>query len=135
LANYDSLSNPSRGLRQVMAHDDTTTPKHQATYIRLWPLALLVALLGILVFGDKGLLRLLQLERQLSQLQGELKRGEETNETLRLEIESLRNDPKTIEGIARKELGMVKKDEIVYQFRTSGKKTTSETPSPPQSAR
>lgn len=107
-----------------MTHDKSSV-NPQPTYRKLWPLVLLAALVGILFFGDKGLMRLLQLERQKAQLQAELKRGEETNATLRSEIEALRNDPKTIEGIARRELGMVKNDEVVYQFRTSTNRTSS----------
>ncbi len=37
---------------------------------------------------------------------------------MRQEIDKLRSDRRYIEGIARKELGMVRADEMVYQFPT-----------------
>jgi hypothetical protein len=41
---------------------------------------------------------------------------EAANAALRKEIAALRSDRRTIEGIARKELGMVREDELIYQF-------------------
>ena len=42
--------------------------------------------------------------------------AEAQNEGLRVEINSLRNDPSYIERVARTELGMVRDDELVFQF-------------------
>jgi len=39
------------------------------------------------------------------------------NERLRAQARALRSDLKYIEKVAREELGMVKKDEQVYQFK------------------
>ena len=78
---------------------------------------LCVALLfGLALFGDKGVLRALQDQRQEEALTHELSRLKETNSALRKEIAALHSDPRYIEGIARRELGMVRKDERVYQF-------------------
>lgn len=78
---------------------------------------LCVALLfGLALFGDKGVLRALQDKRQEESLTHELSRLKETNSALLKEIAALRSDPHYIEGIARRELGMVRKDERVYQF-------------------
>lgn len=82
----------------------------------LWSILLVVALLGLALFGDKGILRALQFNRQKDALQVELKRLEEANAALRQEIEALHSDRRYIESIARRELGMVKSDELVYQF-------------------
>jgi len=38
------------------------------------------------------------------------------NASLRKKIVQLQNDPRYIEGIARNDLGMVKKGDIVYRF-------------------
>lgn len=83
----------------------------------VWPLLLIVLLLGLALFGDKGILRAIQFNRQKGALQTELQRMEEVNSALRQEIESLRSDRRYIEDIARRELGMVKADELVYQFK------------------
>jgi cell division protein FtsB len=42
---------------------------------------------------------------------------EKKNRALYGNIQRLKNDPEYIENIARTELGMVGKDELVYQFR------------------
>lgn len=88
----------------------------------VWPILLLVLLLGLALFGDKGILKAIQFNRQKGDLQAELQRLEEINRSLRQEIESLRSDRRTIEDIARRELGMVKADELVYQFPSRGNK-------------
>ena len=86
---------------------------------RRWPLVpllLVLAMLLLAVFGDRGLLRAVQYRRQKEALEAELRQLEEANAALRKEIAALRSDRRTIEGIARKELGMVRKDELIYQF-------------------
>lgn len=88
----------------------------------LVPILLILVLLGFALFGDKGILRAIQFNRQKTELQAELQRVEEINSALRQEIKSLRSDRRYIEDIARRELGMVKKDELVYQFPAQGEK-------------
>ena len=70
----------------------------------------------LLIFDDKSLPR-------LQQLKAELARAEKSSEQLRREVEAarrrvkkLREDPAAIEKIARDELGMVRKDELIFQF-------------------
>jgi cell division protein FtsB len=86
---------------------------------RLLPMALiLLLLLGLAVFGDKGLVKAWHAKEQKDELLREIRLLEETNRALRQEIEALRSDPKHLEGIARRELGMVRDDELIYQFPT-----------------
>lgn len=82
------------------------------------PIVLVLLLLGFALFGDRGILRVMQAGRQKAALQEEARKLEAINSGLRQEIESLRSDRRYLETIARKELGMVKDDELVYQFRT-----------------
>ena len=98
------------------------TPAPTPRKTTVWPLLLVLLLLGLAIFGDKGILRAIQFNRQKASLQAELQRMEELNNALRQEIKSLRSDRRTIEDIARRELGMVKADELVYQFPAQGKK-------------
>lgn len=94
-----------------------TGPKSPAMKtLPVWSVLLIALLLGLAIFGDKGILRALQFNRQKAELQAELQKLEATNTALRREIESLRTDHRYIEAIARRELGMVKADELVYQF-------------------
>lgn len=67
-------------------------------------------------FGEKGILHLIRIKKDLSHIEQENKMIEEENKRLSEEVRRLKNDKRYIEEIARKELGMVKEDEIVYQF-------------------
>ena len=96
-----------------------STPEHSPRRFPLLALIILLVLIGLALFGDKGVLRALQSGRQKAELTAEVARLEQENTALKREIEALRNDRRTIESIARKELGMVKEDELVYQFRSA----------------
>ncbi len=74
-------------------------------------------ILGFLIFfGDKGLVDYLSLKGKLSALQGTNKRTSNENKVLKEKVMLLRHDLRYIETIARNELGMVKKGDIVYRF-------------------
>ncbi len=68
------------------------------------------------VFGDKGLLHLLRLKKELARLKEANLQMEEENRRLREEVRRLKYEKQYIEEIARKELGLVKEGEIIYQF-------------------
>ena len=79
-------------------------------------LLLLSVMIFFTFFGDKGLFQVYRLRSELKEIEKvnmEL-RGE--NERFRVEIDNLRTNKKYIEELARRELGLVKKGEIVYQF-------------------
>ncbi len=84
--------------------------------LNLWPLALVALILGFALFGDRGILHMLKLSGQKTTLVQKLTAFETQNEGLRVEIAALRNDRRYIERIARTELGMVRDDELVFQF-------------------
>jgi cell division protein FtsB len=86
----------------------------------LIPILLLISIMAFFtVFGDKGLLRAYRLKKELQSIERENKKLEQENEKLREEIKRLDDktyDPKYIEMLAREELGLVKKGEIVFEF-------------------
>ncbi len=67
-------------------------------------------------FGDKGIVHLLRLKKELARLKEMNAQMEEENRRLKEEIRRLQYDKKYIEEIARKELGLVKEGELIYQF-------------------
>ena len=67
-------------------------------------------------FGDKGLLQVYRLRRELKEIERVNMELRQENERMRAEIGNLRTNKKYIEELARRELGLVKKGEIVYQF-------------------
>jgi cell division protein FtsB len=74
-------------------------------------------ILGLLTFfGEKGILHLLHLKKELVRIKETNKKMDEENLKLKEEERRLRQDKRYIEEIARKELGMVKEGEVIYQF-------------------
>lgn len=71
----------------------------------------------LLVFSERGLVKFLEVVRTHRQLTQEIQRLQGKNEELRQKAQALRSDPDTIEEIARQELGLVKKGELIYQFQ------------------
>jgi cell division protein FtsL len=85
---------------------------------------ILISLLifGILTFfGEKGVFHLFRLQKELARVKEKNFKLEEENQTLKEEVKRLKSDKRYIEEIARKELGMVKEGEIIYQFDTPSK--------------
>jgi len=77
----------------------------------------LFLILGLFTFfGDKGILHLLRLQKELNRIKEMNIKMEEENQRLREEVRRLQHEKRYIEEIARKELGMVKEGEIIYQF-------------------
>jgi cell division protein FtsB len=64
-------------------------------------------------------------ERQL--YLAKIRRLEKTNQELLEQINRLRNDNEYIETVARRELGLVKKDEIIFRFRNEQDDKTRQT--------
>lgn len=71
----------------------------------------------LLVFSESGLMKLLGVVRTHRHLTQEIQHLEGQNEELRRRAQALKNDPDEIEAIARQELGLVKKGELIYQFQ------------------
>ncbi|TNF49938.1 MAG: septum formation initiator family protein [Deltaproteobacteria bacterium] len=84
--------------------------------INFWPLAVVALILGFAFFGDRGILYMLKLSGQKADLVQKITDVESDNQALRGEIDSLRGDRRYIERVARTELGMVRDDELVFQF-------------------
>ena len=83
----------------------------------LIPILLLISVMIFFAFfGDKGLLQVYRLSKELKEIERTNMELQRENERLRAEIEHLRTDKQYIEELARRELGLVKKGEIIYQF-------------------
>ena len=70
----------------------------------------------VLVLEPEGLPRLRGLQHELDEVTTENADLRREVERLRVEVGELRDDPSAVERIARGELGMVRKSEIVFQF-------------------
>ena len=112
-----------------MAREARETPKQtNQPGSNIWFVIAALAGCGLLltaIFGGHGLMRWLQFDQDKKTLTAELEKIEEQNARTRREIDSLIHNEKYIETIARRDLGMVKADEIIYQFPSSEKKPDS----------
>ena len=88
----------------------------------------------LIIFGDDALLELNRVEKEkniLIKKNEDLARG---NTAMFTEIERLKNDPEYIENVARRELGMIGKKEIIFKVEKKagiaapGVKKTLKTP-------
>ena len=60
------------------------------------------------------------MRQQIVQLDMQIREEESANRQVRLEIDSLKTDPKTVERLAREQLGLARPDETVVRFETPG---------------
>ena len=88
--------------------------RRQLLYIGVFLVVLV--LLWVLIAPQKSALHLVQAQKKLEVIQAENKRLEEENEVLRKKIDRLKHDPTYLEEKARKEYGLLKKNEMLYKF-------------------
>ncbi len=87
---------------------------------RFWSRVCLAAacvLLGNGLFGDRGLMQTIRARRAYAGATRDLARLKHENAMLRSTAQRLRNDPSTIEAVARGELGLARRGEILVMFR------------------
>jgi cell division protein FtsB len=77
-----------------------------------------VAWLG---FGQHGFIHLYRVGKERQACEQRIKKLSAKNQALFDEIQRLRSDSKYVERVARKELGLVKENEIIYRFQDEEK--------------
>lgn len=68
------------------------------------------------IFGERGLLRIYHLNKDRDNLLARVTVVRTENDQLKREIEALKTDSRYIESLARKDFGLVRSNEIIYQF-------------------
>ena len=81
-------------------------------------LCLSIAILICSCFGERGLLNMYSLKKELHEIEDYNERLQVENEALREYIYLLKNDTRYIEKIAREELGLIREGEIVCFFES-----------------
>jgi cell division protein FtsB len=87
--------------------------------LRSLPLAVLtvsVIAVPVLLLEPQGLPRMRALEKELAGVQTENAELRRDVGRLRGEVKDLRENPAAVERIAREQLGLVRKSEVVFQF-------------------
>ena len=90
-------------------------------FVRLALITLLVLVHAQLWFGDSGVPRVLDLQRQLDAQLATNETARHRNEQLAAEVIDLKEGLEMVEEKARYDLGMVKPDEILVQWSASTK--------------
>jgi len=91
----------------------------EAAWLRGLPLAVLtVSLIAVpvLVLEPQGMPRMRALEKELQNVESENAELRRDVTRLRTEVKDLRDNPAAVERIAREQLGLVRKSEVVFQF-------------------
>ncbi len=83
----------------------------------LFSVILVIALVVGSLFGDRGILYLVQQRQHAQELAREVEEMRGENARLAEEIAALRRDPRAVERIAREELGLVRPGETVFVIR------------------
>jgi cell division protein FtsB len=74
-------------------------------------------LLIVIVLGDNGLVELNRLRHTRKNLLESNARLTQENVQLYRAIERLQSDPVYVETVARRELGMIRSDEVIFKFK------------------
>jgi cell division protein FtsB len=76
---------------------------------------LILSLMFFIVFSEHGLADFGLMKKERDRIQVQNRQITQENLTLGVEIDRLKNDPKYIESVARKDFGMIGQDEIVVK--------------------
>lgn len=97
------------------AGSDAAAPKQRGRRVVQYGLIILGSLLFLdALVGEKGFVENLKARQQYEAIERSLGRLKDDNERLRKDVELLRKDPDTIEGIARRELGLMRPGEKLF---------------------
>jgi cell division protein FtsB len=91
---------------------------------RVLTIALLCAITAVassVLLGHDGVTNLLALRAERQRLGEQAVALIEQNSSLRDELKRLKSDDRFLESIARRELGLVRPDEVVYRFHRKAK--------------
>jgi len=105
----------------------STHDSRRATQVTLRVVVLLSAVLTIVFlisffFSDRGIAELQQARTRVADLHRDIAKLQADNARLRAEIDSVKKSTYAVERIAREDLGMSRKGEIVYMLPASRSK-------------
>ena len=81
----------------------------------------LFALLVHDVFGPHGFIAMRRTQKEIEQIREQIGKMNDQNKSLTEEVNSLKTDPKSIERIAREEMGLARPGEMIFKLPDSPK--------------
>ena len=93
------------------------TPRNDNKRLAVIILAIFICAAGLIFFSPYGIKKAIKNRKQLRTITAENIALEGKNKELRQEIDRLKKDPVYLEEVARKEHGMVKKSDLVFEFK------------------
>jgi cell division protein FtsB len=97
----------------------TVDPRQRHFIERALPLSVLVvavASVPVMVFSPGGLDRLERLREERVKMQAEVRKLNREIRTLRHQVQRIKEEPAAVERVARDELGLIRRTEVVFQF-------------------
>jgi cell division protein FtsB len=116
----DAAESPTARRRVRRGGDSSVSPARRKTFQLLLVFVTLVLIINALV-GERGLTETLRARRQHHDLVASIDRLRIENAQLREEARRLRSDPATIEGLARRELGLIRPGEVLFIIKDAKK--------------
>ncbi len=112
------------GYPRSVGAEMTRTSTMRGKGLPLFLVGLILLVWYFSLFGEKGLIKIIQLRRERDRIIADVSRMEEENKRLQEEIKRLRDDSRYLESVARRDLGLIKENEILFIFEdeTTAKK-------------
>jgi cell division protein FtsB len=82
----------------------------------LWKVGFVSIMLAFILFGNRGVIQRVQLERDKQTMIERVKQAEQETELLREQLKKVYGDDQFIEHIARERYGMIRSGETVYRI-------------------
>ena len=106
-----------------MTNDPRRTTKVTLKAVTVLSGVLTFVFLISFVFSDRGIAELQHARKRVADLHSDIARLEADNARLQAEIDSVRRSTYAVERIAREDLGMSKKGEVIYLMGDGGRVT------------
>jgi cell division protein FtsL len=101
------------------------SPSEAGEYFRKHARQILgIALFALLVhdvFGTHGFIAMRRTQKEIDQIREQIGKMNEENKSLAEEVNSLKTDPKSIERIAREEMGLARPGEMIFKLPDAAK--------------
>jgi cell division protein FtsB len=108
------------------------SPSEAAAYLRRNMRGILgLALFALLVhdvFGQHGFIAMRRTQMEIEQIREQIGQMNEQNKSLAEQVSSLKSDPKSIERIAREEMGLARPGEMIFKLPDTAKPVDPQKP-------